>query len=166
MRSHGLKATLLLIATLLMSCWQQAGAADLGRSIIPQLQERFGLTEAQVRGSLGALLIFVRERVPKSQFDGLLKNIPDADFIMRDTRVRGIVKMPLDDIEDFQASLASLGLPADRRTIRAGGCRISRSRGIHRGTEHARWGAGLTIQPRRPNGDAFLTTSGARHPTL
>lgn len=111
MHRYGFKVAPLLFSVLVFACLHPpAGAADLGRSIIPQLQDRFGLTEAQVRGSLGALLIFVRERVPKTQFDGLLENIPDADFIMRDTRVRGIVKMPLDDIEDYEASLASLGV--------------------------------------------------------
>jgi hypothetical protein len=107
----GFDVSRLLIAALACLCLHQpATAADPGRDIIPQLQERFGLNEAQVRGSLGALLVFVRERLPKTQFDELLKNIPNADHIMRDVRLRGIVSMPLDDIEDFESSLAKLGI--------------------------------------------------------
>lgn len=92
------------------SIHQCAIAADLGRSVIPQLQEKFGLSEWQVRGALGALLIFVRERLPKVQFDELTKNIPNADYIMRDVTLHGIVTRPLDDVADYEASLASLGV--------------------------------------------------------
>jgi Protein of unknown function VcgC/VcgE (DUF2780) len=87
-----------------------AVAADPGRSIIPQLQQRFGLTDVQVRGSLGALLIFVRERLPKPEFDQVARRIPNADHIMRETRRNGIVTRPLNDIGDYEASLASLGI--------------------------------------------------------
>ena len=103
--------TQLLFAALACFCLHQhAIAADPGRGLIPQLQERFGLSEAQVRGSLGALLVFVRERLPKTQFDELSKSIPNADYIMREVRMRGIVTMPLDDIEEYQESLAKLGI--------------------------------------------------------
>jgi hypothetical protein len=85
-------------------------AADPGRSIIPQLQQRFGLSEAQVRGALGALLVFVRERLPKPEFDEVSKSIPNADHIMREAHLRGIVTRPLDDIAEYEESLASLGI--------------------------------------------------------
>ena len=101
---------LLLAALACLSLHQHAVAADPGPSIIPQLQERFGLSEAQVRGALGALLIFVRERLPKQDFDEVAKSIPNADQIMRETRLNGIVNGPLDDIGDYQASLANLGI--------------------------------------------------------
>lgn len=111
MHRSGFHVTTLLIAALAcFSFHNPATAADAGQAIIPQLQERFGLSEAQVRGSLGALLVFVRERLPKTQFDELARCIPNADFIMRDVRIRGIVNMPLDDIEDYEASLGSLGI--------------------------------------------------------
>jgi hypothetical protein len=92
------------------SIHQYATAADPGRSVIPQLQAKFGLSEWQVRGALGALLIFVRERLPKVQFDELTKNIPNADYIMHEVTQRGIVTRPLDDLDDYEASLASLGI--------------------------------------------------------
>jgi hypothetical protein len=59
---------------------------------------------------LGALLVFVRERLPKTQFDELRDSIPDAEYIMREVRIRGIVTMPLDDIEDYEAAIAKLGI--------------------------------------------------------
>ncbi len=101
---------LIFVALACFSIHPCATAADLGRSVIPQLQERFGLSEWQVRGSLGALLIFVRERLPKVQFDELAKNIPNADYIMREVTLRGIVTRQLDDLDDYEASLASLGI--------------------------------------------------------
>jgi hypothetical protein len=101
---------LLLAALACFSLQQHAVAADPGRSIIPQLQERFGLSEAQVRGALGALLVFVRERLPKAEFDEVAKSIPNADYIMREVSLQGIVTGPLDDISGYQESLASLGV--------------------------------------------------------
>lgn len=111
MRKSEFKFTNLLLAALAcFSLHSHAIAADPGRSIIPQLQERFGMSEAQVRGSLGALLVFVRERLPKPEFDRVSKSIPNADRIMRETRLNGVVTGPLDNIGDYQASLASLGV--------------------------------------------------------
>jgi hypothetical protein len=111
MRRPGFLASQLLIAALAcVSGHQHATATDPGQDITPKLQERFGLSEAQVRGALGALLVFGRERLPKTQFYEVLKSIPNAQFIMREVRMRGIVTMPLDDIEDYEASLAKLGI--------------------------------------------------------
>ena len=111
MRRSEFHVTRLLFAALAcFSFHQHATAADPGRSIIPQLQERFGLSEAQVRGALGALLVFVREHLPKTQFNELSKSIPNADYIMREAHMRGIVTGPLDDIGEYEESLASLGI--------------------------------------------------------
>jgi hypothetical protein len=111
MRSSEFKLTYpLLLALACFSFHLHAVAAEPGPSIIPQLQERLGLSETQVRGSLGALLIFVRERLPKPEFDRVSKSIPNAAQIMRETRLNGIVTRPLDDIGDYEASLASLGI--------------------------------------------------------
>ena len=57
MRRSEFKLTYLLLAALACFSFQpQVGAAEPGPSIIPQLRERFALSDAQVRGSLGALL--------------------------------------------------------------------------------------------------------------
>ena len=81
-----------------------------GASIIPILQERLGLTEPQVRGALGALLVFAREQLPKPDFDDLAETIPNADRIMQDVKLRGVVTRPIDDIGDYEAALSSLGI--------------------------------------------------------
>ena len=137
MRRSEFHVTRLLFAVLAcFSFHQHATAADPGRSIIPQLQERFGLSEAQVRGALGALLVFVRERLPKKQFDEVSKSIPNADHIMREAHQRGIVTGPLDDIGEYEDSLASLGIgqplasqfaPAVVEYLGAAGFRLERS---------------------------------------
>ena len=111
MRRAEFQLTYLLMAAL--ACFSfnaNVGAAEPGPSIIPQLQERFGLSEAQVRGSLGALLVFVRQHLPKTQFDELSKSIPNADYIIREAHMQGIVTGPIDDIEEYEESLASLGI--------------------------------------------------------
>ena len=111
MRRSEFHVTGLLFAVLAcFSLHQHAIAADAGRSIIPELQERFGLSEGQVRFSLGALLVLAHERLPKSQFNELSKSIPNADYIMREVKIYGIVTRPLDDVEDYEAALASLGI--------------------------------------------------------
>lgn len=78
--------------------------------MIEQLQQRFGLREPQVRGALGALLLYAREQLPKPEFDQFAQSIPDAYHIIDEVKTRGVVTRPLDDIEDYQTSLASLGI--------------------------------------------------------
>jgi hypothetical protein len=89
---------------------EAAVAASPGQSIIPDLQDQLGLSEQQVRGALGALLVFVREELPKPAFDELARTIPNAQRIMQEAKSRGIVTRPLDDIADFEASLSSIGI--------------------------------------------------------
>jgi hypothetical protein len=76
------------------------------------LEERFGLSEQQVRDAVGALLVFTRERLPKPEFDELARTIPNAELIMREVKLRGIVTKPLDDIDDYVAALGNTGIPS------------------------------------------------------
>jgi Protein of unknown function VcgC/VcgE (DUF2780) len=85
-------------------------AAAPGQSIVPLLQERLGMTEVQVRGALGALLVFARERLTKPDFDDLAETIPNADRIMQDIKLRGVVNGPIDDKDDYEAALSNLGI--------------------------------------------------------
>lgn len=87
-----------------------AVAQQARQDMIEQLQQRFGLRELQVRGALGALLVYAREQLPKPEFDEFAQSIPDAYHIMDDVKARGIVTRPLDDVEDYETSLASLGI--------------------------------------------------------
>lgn len=68
------------------------------------------MNDTQVRGALGALLVFVRERLPKPDFDDLAESIPNADRIMQEVRLRGVVTGPLDDMDDYERSLSNLGI--------------------------------------------------------
>jgi len=85
-------------------------AAGPGQSIIPVLREKLGLTELQARGAAGALLVYVRERLPKPEFDDLAETIPNAERIMEEVKLRGVVTRPLDDLDDYEAALSSLGI--------------------------------------------------------
>src|SRR5262245_31170753 len=108
-RIHYSAATVL--ACVLACCWTVHVAAQSARAtLITQLEQRFGLNDGQVRGALGALLVYVRERLPKPDFDQFAARIPDADRIMQDVKTRGIVTRPLDDIGDYAAALSSLGI--------------------------------------------------------
>jgi hypothetical protein len=89
---------------------EYALAQQIRQDMIEQLQQRFGLREPQVRGALGALLLYVREQLPKPEFDDFARAIPDAYHIMDEVKARGVVTRPLDDIEDYETSLASLGM--------------------------------------------------------
>jgi hypothetical protein len=85
-------------------------AQQPGRAVIPYLQDRFGLSDGQVRGALGALLVFAREQLPKTDFDDFAARIPNADRIMQEVKLRGIVTSPLDDLEDYEKALGQLGM--------------------------------------------------------
>jgi hypothetical protein len=85
-------------------------AAAPGQSIVPLLQERLGLSETQVRGGLGALLVFAREKLTKQDFDDLAVTIPNADRIMQEVKLRGVVNGPLDDRDDYETALSNLGI--------------------------------------------------------
>jgi hypothetical protein len=85
-------------------------AATPGQNAVAYLQDRFGLDEVQARGAIGALLVYAREQLPKPQFDELAARIPNAEMIMQAVKQRGVVTRPLDDISNYEESLASLGI--------------------------------------------------------
>nr|WP_298719119.1 DUF2780 domain-containing protein [uncultured Steroidobacter sp.] len=90
--------------------YESALAATPGQNAVAYLENRFGLSDVQARGALGALLLFARERLPKPQFDQLAARMPNADSIMQGVTQQGVVTKPLDEIGDYQESLASLGI--------------------------------------------------------
>jgi Protein of unknown function VcgC/VcgE (DUF2780) len=87
-----------------------AVAQQPARSIIPQLQEQFGLDEGQVRGGLGALLVFAREELTKVDFDALAQRIPNAAAAMNEVKMRGVVTGPIDDRGEYEVVLTKLGM--------------------------------------------------------
>lgn len=85
-------------------------AATPGQNAVAYLQNQFGLNDAQARGAIGALLVFAREQLPLPQFNQLATRIPNADTIMQAVKLQGVVTKPLDDLSDYEESLASLGI--------------------------------------------------------
>ena len=115
MRGYGAPSRLLSVAMLAcllagLLAQQHTLAAPAGQGLMAHLQERFGLSDRQVRGALGALLVFVREELPEPEFRELADTIPNADHIMQEVKLQGVVTRPLDDIGDYEASLASVGI--------------------------------------------------------
>jgi hypothetical protein len=108
-RSRRLLVAAWLLAGLLAPLYLHA-ADDPGRHIIPVLRERLGLSEPQVRSALGALLVFVRERLTKTEFNDLAETIPNAQRIMQDVKLRGVVNAPLDDLDEYEATLSNVGI--------------------------------------------------------
>jgi hypothetical protein len=101
------------LLTCVLACltlYAHAVAAQPARSMVPQLQEQFGLNESQVRGALGALLVFARDKLSKPAFDDLAQRFPNAEAAMQEVKQRGVVTGPLDDREEYETSLASLGI--------------------------------------------------------
>ena len=87
-----------------------ARAATPGQNAVAHLENQFGLNDRQARGALGALLVFAREKLPKPQFDQLATRIPNAEVAMAAVKQQGVVTRPLDDIGEYEQSLASLGI--------------------------------------------------------
>lgn len=85
-------------------------AATPGQNAVAYLQNQFGLNDAQARGAIGALLVFAREQLPQPEFNQLATRIPNAETIMQAVKLQGVVTKPLDDLSDYEESLASLGI--------------------------------------------------------
>lgn len=104
----GLAALAALLACLIAN--ECVLAATPGQNAVAYLQNQFGLNAGQARGAIGALLVFAREQLPQPQFNQLAARIPNAETIMQAVKQQGVVTRPLDDIGDYEESLASLGI--------------------------------------------------------
>lgn len=74
------------------------------------LQQRFHLSAPQARGALGALLVYAHQRLQKPDFDDLAAHVPNAAHIMQTVKQHGIVNGPLDNIDEYERTLANLGI--------------------------------------------------------
>ena len=104
------RALLLVCLLWLCAAVGAALAAQPGQSILPLLQERFGLSEQQVRDALGALLVFTQERLPKPDFDQLARTVPNSELVMQEVKLRGIVTKPIDDLSEYESVLGNSGI--------------------------------------------------------
>jgi hypothetical protein len=106
-----------LFAFAMVLCWlvflaqsRAMSAAPPASELIAHLEHQLGLTDRQVRGALGTLLVFARARLPQPEFDELARRMPNADQIMQAVKLQGVVTRPLDDLDDYEESLANLGI--------------------------------------------------------
>jgi hypothetical protein len=74
------------------------------------LQQRFHLSATQARGALGALLVYAHHRLQKSDFDDLVAHVPNAAQAMQVVKQHGVVNGPLDNIGEYERTLANLGI--------------------------------------------------------
>jgi len=79
-------------------------------SVVAYLVGRFGLGDRQVRGALGALLVFANQKLSPSDFDDLAQRIPNAQQIMQTVKLQGVVNGPLDSIEEYEKTLSNVGI--------------------------------------------------------
>jgi hypothetical protein len=96
---------------LLLACLTPV--SDLVRAqptLVGYLEQQLGLDDREARGALGVMLVFAQERLTKDDFDILAQRVPNAGQIMRDIKLQGIVTHPLEDVDDYESSLANLGI--------------------------------------------------------
>lgn len=79
--------------------------------LVAQLQQTFGISEGQVNGALGTLLVYAREKLPKPQFDELAARMPRAEVAMQSVKSQGIVTGPLDRESEYEEALSHVGIP-------------------------------------------------------
>lgn len=109
-RRSVLLACALLVAGLSIGVEVGAQAAAHPGSMAAFVAGRFGLGDRQVRGALGALLVFANQKLSKSDFDELAQRIPNAQQIMQTVKQQGVVNGPLDSIDEYEKALSNVGI--------------------------------------------------------
>ena len=98
------------LMALCLTSYANTAAAQPPTDLQAYLQQRFHLSAPQARGALGALLVYAHQRLQKADFDDLAAHVPNAAHIMQTVKQQGIVTGPLDDIDEYERTLASLGI--------------------------------------------------------
>lgn len=96
--------------TLCITSYANTARAAPPTDLQAYLQQRFHLSAPQARGALGALLVYAHQRLQKSDFDDLAAHIPNATRIVQSVKQHGIVTGPLDNIDEYERTLANLGI--------------------------------------------------------
>lgn len=110
MRSRALNELIFSLLALCLTSFASTACAQPPTDLQAYLQQRFHLSAPQVRGALGALLVFAHQRLQKPDFDDLVAHVPNAAHNMQAVKQQGIVTGPLDDIGEYERTLASLGI--------------------------------------------------------
>jgi hypothetical protein len=100
----------LILSLLALMSYANTSSAQQPTDLQAYLQQRFHLSDTQARGALGALLVYARQRLQKSDFDDLVAHVPNAAHIMQATKQHGVVNGPLDNIKEYEETLANLGI--------------------------------------------------------
>jgi hypothetical protein len=115
--SHGfverrsvLVACALVVASLGSGMQVRAQTTAPPGSLVTHLEGRFGLGGRQVRGALGALLVFANQKLGQSDFEDLAQRIPNAQQIMQTVKLQGVVNGPLDSVEEYEKTLSNVGI--------------------------------------------------------
>lgn len=96
--------------TLCITSYANTAWAQPPTDLQAYLQQRFHLSAPQARGALGALLVYAHQRLQKSDFDDLAAHVPNAASIVQSVKQHGIVTGPLDNIDEYEKTLANLGI--------------------------------------------------------
>lgn len=98
------------LLTLCITSYANTAWAQPPTDLQAYLQQRFHLSAPQARGALGALLVYAHQRLQKSDFDDLAAHVPNAASIVQSVKQHGIVTGPLDNIDEYEKTLANLGI--------------------------------------------------------
>jgi hypothetical protein len=101
---------ILSVLALCLTSYANTARAQPPTDLQAYLQQRFHLSGPQVRGALGALLVYAHQRLQQADFDDLVAHVPNAAQSMQSVKQQGIVTGPLDDIDDYERTLANLGI--------------------------------------------------------
>ena len=108
--SRVLGELILSLLALCLTSYASTAWAQAPTNLQAYLQQRFHLSAPQVRGALGALLVYAHQRLQKPDFDDLAAHVPNAAHIMQSVKQHGIVTGPLDNIDEYERTLANLGI--------------------------------------------------------
>jgi Protein of unknown function VcgC/VcgE (DUF2780) len=106
--SRVLSGVIFSFLALCLSSYANTAWAQPPTELQAYLQQRFHLSAPQTRGAIGALLVYAHQRLQKPDFDDLAAHVPNAAHIMLVVKQQGIVTGPLDDIGEYERTLASL----------------------------------------------------------
>jgi Protein of unknown function VcgC/VcgE (DUF2780) len=106
--SRVLSGLIFSVLALCLSSYANTAWAQPPTDLQAYLQQRFHLSAPQARGAIGALLVYAHQRLQKPDFDDLAAHVPNAAHIMLVVKQQGIVTGPLDDIGEYERTLASL----------------------------------------------------------
>jgi hypothetical protein len=109
-RRSVLVAGALVLAALGLGVSAGARSTAPAGSMVTYLEQRFGLGERQVRGALGALLVFANQKLSQSDFDDLAQRVPNAQYIMQTVKQQGVVNGPLDSVDEYEKTLSNVGI--------------------------------------------------------